>query len=558
MRSFIRAAFCCLLVFCVTVCSFPVSASAEAVPFTITVAADTHYQCEADLGEPSDQYTEYMLEPELFGYASTQGQMPYESEAIVSAMLDAFTASDSPVLLIAGDLTCGKRQSHLRFAELLRNAERKSGKQIFVIIGNHDCDAESSDSRITMEEFREIYADFGYTEACSRHADSASYAADLGDSYRLIAIDSCIYGEDEGEINTSVFGFIREQAAAAKRDGKTPIAMMHHSLLPHYEVQPMIRRWRYYAKWFADNGLQTVLTGHIHANDIASAVSDRGNTVYDIQTGALIASPNTYRTLTFADGGVQVESRFITQIDVSLLPAYLTSAQKAQIAADFPAYARSYFENGVCKWVNRNLGSVNRIARWFKLKEGTRAYAAAEAVMHNLGAAIGQDIYGETHSIESTLAPHAVTVPPSGYKKPYQVAATIMYGFFHGDEETISSEADTKLLLTCLEGAVLTAMQSGIDSAALRDLMNAVTGRFSLLPASARMRQTAEAIALALLQTLAGGFTDDYSDPSDLTASLTYQRAGHTAPLHLALQLWALFREFWQRVFPDRRILFHN
>lgn len=556
MRRIVRTALCCLLVLCVAVCSFPVFASAEAVPFSITVAADTHYQCADNLGEPSDQYTENLLDRDLFGYASTQGQMPYESEAIISAMLDAFAVSDSPCLLIAGDLTCGKRESHLRLAEMLRRTEQRSGKQIFVIIGNHDCDADDSSGGITMEEFREIYADFGYNEACSRHADSASYAADLGDQYRLIAIDTCIYGEDEGEINTSVFRFIREQTAAAKRDGKTPIAMMHHSLLPHYELQPMIRLWRYYARWFADNGLQTVLTGHIHANDISSAVSDRGNIVYDIQTGALIASPNTYRVLTFADDGVRVDSRFVTKIDTSLLPAYLTQQQKARIAADFPAYARSYFESGVCKWINRNLGSVNRIARWFKLKEGTRAYAAAEQLMHRVGDAIGQDIYGETNSIESALAPYGMSVPPSGFSKPYQAAATVMYGFFHGDEETISSEADTKLLLACIEGAVLTAMQSGIDSAALRDLMNAVSKKTLLLPASARMRQTAETIALALLQTLAGGFTDDQSAPSDLNVTLTFQRAGRTAPLHLAVQLWELFRELWARVFPGQKSFF--
>lgn len=549
MRRSFLAGVSCLLVLCLVCCLCPVSAAAASDPLIITVAADTHYQCEADLGEPSDQYTEYMLEPELFGYASTQGQMPYESEAIVSAMLDAFAASDSPYLLIAGDLTCGKPASHLRFAELLRRTEQRSGKQIFVIIGNHDCDAESSEKGISMEEFREIYADFGYSEALARDADSASYAVDLGDMHRLIAIDSCIYGEDEGQISTSVFRFIREQTKRAKQDGRTPIAMMHHSLLPHYELQPMIRRYRYYAKWFADNGVQTVLTGHIHANDMASAVSDRGNVVYDIQTGALIASPNTYRTLTFTDGGAQVESRFITQIDTSLLPQFLTAEQKAQIAADFPAYARSYFENGVCKWLNRNLGSVNRIARWFKLKEGTGAYAAAERIMQNVGAAVGQDIYGETGSIEAALAAYGVTVPPSAYQKPYQVAATIMYGFFHGDEETISSEADVRLLLTCLEGAVVTAMRSGVPNDALRELAAAVTGKAAALPGSATVRETAETIALALLQTLAGGFTDDHSDPSDLQATLTFQQTGRTAPLHFAVQLWRLLLEFLKRLF---------
>lgn len=549
--GFARAAVVCALIVCLLVCSAPVSAAAKAEALKLTVVSDTHYQCEADLGAPTDLYTQYMLEPELFGYASTQGQMPYESEAIVSAMLQSFSSSDSPYLLIAGDLTCGRRQSHLRFAQLLRRTEKQSGKQIFVIPGNHDVEAECSESRIDISEFCEIYKDFGYSEALARHDDSASYAVDLGDTHRLIAIDSCIYGEDEGEIRASVFRFIREQAKQAKRDGRTPIAMMHHSLLPHYEVQPMIRFWRSYAGWFADNGVQLVLTGHIHANDISSAVSDRGNVIYDVQTGALIASPNTYRVLTFDGDGVRIESRFVEKIDVSLLPKVLTKQQKARIAADFPAYARNYFENGVCKWMNRNLGSVDRLARWFKLKEGTNAYAAAEKLMQRIGDAVGQDIYGERNSIESALAPYGISVPNSSYQKPYQAAATVMYGFFHGDESTISSDTDAKLLLYCIEGAVLTAMQSGLKDTQVRALVSAVTGKAADLPSSALLREASEKIALALLQTLASGFTDDFSDPADLNVTLTFKPSGRTVSLHPASQITELIVSFNKRLFQS-------
>ena len=69
----------CVLTTVILIASVPVAAFGGVAPLTITVAADTHFQCAADLGDFSDQYTEYMLEPELFGYASTQGQMPYES-----------------------------------------------------------------------------------------------------------------------------------------------------------------------------------------------------------------------------------------------------------------------------------------------------------------------------------------------------------------------------------------------------------------------------------------------------------------------------------------------
>ncbi|MBQ7541517.1 MAG: metallophosphoesterase [Clostridia bacterium] len=536
----------CCLTLCLTVCPCPVAAAA-ASPLCITVAADTHLRCAADLSAPSAQYTEHLLDPHTFGYASTQGQMDHESEAILCAMLDAFAASDSPFLLIAGDLTCGRRASHLRMAELLRRAEQVGGKQIFVINGNHDCAAESGDNNISMQEFREIYAQFGYDEAIARDADSASYAADLGETHRLLAVDSCIYGEDEGEISESVLRFILEQTEAAVRDGRTPIVMMHHSILPHYAAQPMIDKYRRYARRFADSGIGIVLTGHIHANDISCTRSDRGNLLYDIQTGSLIASPNTYRTLTFGADGVQVRSRFVTQIDTSVLPATLTPTQKAMLADDFPAYAHAYFESGVGKWFNRNLGSVDRIARWFKLRDGTAAYNAANQIMQNLGDALGQDIYGAEGSIESALAPFGVDVPASRFQKPYQAAAAVMYGFFHGDEATVSGEENVRLLLRCLEGALLSAMQNGVDDASLGSLIRSVTGKAAALSASRRtdaLRDTAERMALALVQTAANGFTDDYSAPSDLDETLRFQENSGTAATHITAQIFRLLLLF--------------
>lgn len=549
MYKHIRRTIALLLFICIASCSLSMAVGAADEPLVLTVAADTHYQCAADLSEPSDKYTEYMLDKETFGYASTQGQMPYESDAILRQMLSEFIASDSEYLLIAGDLTCGKRESHLAFAAHLRQAEQQSGKHIYVIIGNHDCYAQSDETHISMQEFREIYADFGYNEALVCDTDSASYAVDLNDRYRLLAIDTCIYGEDEGRISPSVFRFIRSQVKRAAADGKELIAMMHHSLLPHYALQPMIPSWRFYAGWFAANGIQTVLTGHIHANDIASSEL-AGKTIYDIQTGALISSPNTYRTLTLYPDKTQVESHFITRIDTDLLPEYLTETQKAMLQEDFASYAKAYFESGVCKWMNRNLGSVDRLVRWFKLKEGTTAYDAAQRVMSRLGAAVGQDIYdtGTGRSIEETLRRYSISIEKSTYTKPYQIAAKIMYGFFHGDEDAAGNEADTRLLLRCVEGALLSAMQSESDPTALDALIGSVVENAAAMPTSVAMRQCAEKTALALVQTLADGFTEDFSAPEDLQVVLTYNEKLHTTPLSLLVTIVRAVYTFFVRL----------
>lgn len=91
------------------------------------MAADTYFQCQADLGPFSEDYTAHLLNPDLFGYASTQGQMHYESEAILAGMLSSFERSDSAYLLIAGNLTCGKRNSRLAFVQLHAQTEQRDG-----------------------------------------------------------------------------------------------------------------------------------------------------------------------------------------------------------------------------------------------------------------------------------------------------------------------------------------------------------------------------------------------------------------------------------------------
>lgn len=505
------ALFVCLCLLCGAV---PVYA-ADALRFW--VASDTHYYSESDLGEMSDRYAEHMLQPDLFGYVSTQGQMQYESRAIVQSFLDDFIRSDAQYLLMPGDLTGGGRQSHIEMARMLLDAEKRSGKTVFVINGNHDCEKASGERRISMEEFREIYRELGYDKALETHDASASYTAQLDARTRLLAIDSCVYGEDEGKINRQVFAFIREQVEKAKADGITLVAMMHHSILPHYALQPMMRNWRSIAAYLANSGVRLVLTGHIHANDV-TARTFGGRALYDVQTGSLITAPNAYRVVCMRDEEIDITSGCVTKIDTSLLPDGFSAAQKARMQKDFPAYARDCLESGVCKFLNRNIGCAWRVGRLLKLKEGTAAYDAADKVMRKLGDAVGLDIYASDGkpSIESVLAPFGVAVPQSEYRKPYQPAAKIMYGFFHGDEETISSPEDVTLVRVCLEGAVLYATETALTHGE-QDKLVAALCRTARNPRQSLLRDAAGRIADALLRTLANGFCDDYSAPADIT-----------------------------------------
>lgn len=554
-----KKALSVILSFCLVFVLFSVCSSASE-ELKLTVSADTHFQCDgdlADMGNSADDipFCDGMLNRETYFYSSVQGQMNYESEAIFRAMLSDFVNGDSKYLLIAGDITCGKRLSHTKAAELLKQAEDISGKSVFVINGNHDCDDNDFDKYISVDEFKEIYKDLGYDKALSTEPTSASYSADLDGKYRLLAIDSCIYGKDNGQITENVFNWIKEQVELAKKDNKTLIAMMHHSILPHFEVQPMFTGYAKYAEFFADNGIKLVFTGHVHANDISSSTTKGGNTIYDVQTGSLIVSPNAYRVVSLSGGNADITSNYITKIDTGYLPQGYPEEQMKLIENDFAGYSYGYYESGICKWLNRYIGSAYKVSRLLKIEEGTAAYNALDGVMKKIGSSLLLDIYsnGENKSLEDIAQKGGYSLPESDYEKPYQVAARVMYGFYHGDENTVSSDSDFDLLLLIFKAAVtdILATETEIASTELASEILGINVSEELLTSALGFNYSdamADIIAKSLLQTVAGGIKDDFSTPGDINVTINLSGSDAAAPvLNLFMKIISLITEFLER-----------
>ena len=497
----------------------------------IAVATDIHFSSFSDLGEfPADPeavpFTEGLLNKETYAYASIQGRMDWESKAIIKQLLKEFADSDDELLLIAGDLTSsGKRQSHLELAEILRNAEAESGKEIFVIGGNHDFEAKGSEG-ITIDEFKEIYADFGYNEALSVHETSGSYTADLSGNYRLIAVDSCIYGEVGGEINHAVLSWIRKQAEKAKLDGKKLIAMMHHPLLPHFAVQPLTNSGSYsqLLRELSDLGIDIVFTGHIHANDISSAKTLSGKTIYDVMTGSLIVYPHAYRHAEFGGEKVKITSDYITEIDTADLTEGYTAEQLQMIENNFPEYSQGFFEAGMCRWLNKYVGSAEKVGGWLGLKKGTKAFDELNRLMNAIGKAISLPIYDDgsgDDSIEKFALEAGFTLPESDYERPYQIVAAVMSNFYYGDEREMESE--TELVFLCLKAIVLHFGVTLASDAPVGSLLNFLGIRLDedfSLSGEEFPKVVTEKSLQALLTALLGGITEDYSEPSDINAEL--------------------------------------
>lgn len=300
---------------------------------SFAILSDPHYYPESLTGNNCEEYREF---------CSYNTKMYSQSDAMVKAALDTMLIRNPELkyVLVPGDLTKdGELEGHRAIAELFREYEEKYGIEFLVTTGNHDINQANSSTfengkeeftqTATADDFREIYADFGYDLAFAEYASKGdnvrgqlSYAADLQDSegnetFRLISVDSCIYSfdepskETEGEITDDTLMWIKALTDEAYAEGKTPLIMMHHSIAPHMNLeislfQPfLLNDYLDVAETLASWGIDYVFTGHLHTNDIASVVNDDGQVIYDIETSSVSDFPCTYREVeikAYADG----------------------------------------------------------------------------------------------------------------------------------------------------------------------------------------------------------------------------------------------------------------
>ena len=295
-------------------------------PLKIAVISDTHYLSPRLAKEGAA----------LQRFETATGRSVKDLHQVLSQVISELETYSPDILLITGDITNhGERESHLDFAEKLKPLT-KNGTRIFVVPGNHDVnvpnakayigDKPRSTSSISAQEFEQIYAPFGYSEATRRDTASLSYLAEVNDSIWLLGIDSNKYIENTttsisaGRILPTTMSWLLEILEEAKSKDILVMGMMHHGLVEHMPYQSMfmpdylIDNWKSNAEILADNGLKVIFTGHFHSNDITLLTTPKGNRIYDIETGSLAGYPFPYRLITFEDNKLNIESYFIDSI----------------------------------------------------------------------------------------------------------------------------------------------------------------------------------------------------------------------------------------------------
>lgn len=269
-------------------------------PLHIVALADLHYYSRT-LG---DSERAYRLR------CQSDQRCLAESGAIVDSAFSEI-ANDETIdaVIIAGDLTNdGEICSHEEIREKLYKLQEK--KPVYVITSTHDwcCDgwarryvgnhAFYDVPTMAENDLPEFYGDFGIKNALSIYKSplgGVSYCAQIAPGYRLLGLNDDHNGEGKAGFTEEHMSWIKQQISDANDANETIIAMEHHLVLPH--ISPLVNNGQSVgnkektAENFADSGLELLFTGHSHMQHISEYKSDKGNSLYEINVGALTGYP---------------------------------------------------------------------------------------------------------------------------------------------------------------------------------------------------------------------------------------------------------------------------
>ena len=488
-----------------------VSASAEYgdCDLSFAVASDLHINVD-------ETELEWYSEDPIFGYANRRAAMEHESEFIIDEFLNQCANDDNiQFVLISGDLADNGRsipEEHYTVAEKFAKFEKETGKQIYVIPGNHDFGNLGEYCEVDLAKFKEIYADFGYNQALTLAEGHGSYTADLSERYRLIALDSNDPDRStEDGVTEDRVEWVVEQAKKAYADNKYPILMMHHNLLDHLPMQRIlshdfiIRNHTATAEKWANAGIRLVFTGHEHCSDATSYTSAKGNLIYDFATTSLTMYPLQYRYIEMYDNEIRYEAKTVDKIDTDALTQKVPDYSQEQIDAmnaGLNAYAENFLKAGV--QYRLELGFTDEK---LGIKEGDIYYDLVRDVIDALVDVLDMPLYGEG-SLSEVAAEYNITLPESEYETGWDLAMTMVAAHYAGSENYPMSGRDVTLFLRIVS-TVIKEVVGTLDDTVISD------------------------IAIAIL----AGVGNDQS--YDVIEKITNEQGGITAGEYLALAIFS-------------------
>lgn len=436
-----------LLAAAMMISCLPAAVAGETPPLRFALASDLHYNL------PDEEF-EHNNNDDIFFYANRRAAMENESGVIIDEFLRQCAEDDSvQYVLISGDMADNGKTvppEHYAVAQKLREFEKATGKDVFVINGNHDA---GDNCATTLDDFKTIYAEFGYDKAIELREDDCSYTADLGYHYRLIALDSNAPDKStEDGMTLSKINWVKKQAKKAYEDGRYPVLMMHHNLLEHMPLQRIVshdfivRFHNTTAALFADMGIKLVMSGHEHCSDATSFTSPAGNVIYDFATTSLTMYPLQYRVMTLSDGRIDYEARTVDKIDTSVLKAeqpLFTDGQLSLMDEGLNAYAKTFLKKGVEYRLELSLTPEK-----MHINEDDFYYDLIMTAVNGLTDIVRMPLYGE-NSISELAAQYNIVIPETDYETGWDLATSLVAEHYAGGEAyDLDSPEVTALLCT--------------------------------------------------------------------------------------------------------------
>lgn len=440
------------------------SAKNDSDEFGFAVASDTHYV------HPVKQAGTTLADE---GWVTTFNS---ESESLTNQsgfIIDEFLkeCAENPkcqFVLITGDLATHGRDyvsEHEAVAAKFRKFEKETGKQIYVINGNHD---NAKDMPVDHKKFTEIYHEFGYDEALSTDEGTCSYSANLNDEYTLVALDTCderyrvVPNNDITRMDWAV-----KQIKAAKKQGKKVIMIMHHNLLEHNPFQKLneknyvVNTPYSFAGLLADLGVKLVFSGHTHCNNVKSYTSFLGSTIYDFSMSSLGNFPAEYKYFNVTDSKISYETKKINHIDADKL---------AEVCKGFSNEALEMMKNNLQTYTwsmsyreySEDLRE-NISPETLGVEESSALYAKLKPVTDTIKEMSDTPIYGKG-GIQEQAAAYGLEIPDSEYKTLNDAMTLAILRCKIGDKRYNLNSNDFMVLIRLLAFTVRKSIAATADS----------------------------------------------------------------------------------------------
>lgn len=435
-------------------------AEGEEKAYGFAVATDIHYV------HPLSDAKQRMLDLYPDMAMGSRNNLQSESGFIIDEFFRQCAENDEcEFVLITGDLvTYGRERpcDHEEVAEKLRNFEKTTGKQVYVINGNHDnglgCDTDS-------KKFREIYNEFGYDTAFSVDETCCSYATELNDKYILIALDS--FDEQymlASGVDTARLKWVKEQCDYAKETGKYPIVIMHHNLLEHQPLEAVLNDKyivsfpKTVATLFSEWGVRLVFSGHTHTNDASVFTSPAGSTVYEFCNSALNTFPLEYKTFKLSEDEISYETKEIDNIDFNALTSVITTGYSDHelylLKNDFRQFAKEYNVGNALSFIKNGISP-----KTLGFAEDILLYDTVKKLTDSLNELISLPLYGE-NSASEIAAKYDLTLPETDYENVYEIAERFYIDVVSGNRAYTFESPETDIVIKIVEAAIHMSLEN--------------------------------------------------------------------------------------------------